>query len=63
MYNLNWVCFSTTVNRVWQFSLTVDQDKGKAEKNALTTVMLLVFKIAVHTGFLGGKSGVYKWIR
>lgn len=37
--------------------MTVDQDKGKAEKNALTTAMLLVLKIAVHTGFLGGNLG------
>lgn len=43
MYNLNCVCFSTIVSILSLavlFTLTIDQDKGKAEKNVPIIVML-----------------------
>lgn len=58
MYNLNWVCFSTTVNRVWQFSSHCQQIKMKEKlRKRSQHSHALGFKTAVHTGFLGGNLG------
>lgn len=65
MYNLNCVCFSTIVSILSLavlFTLTIDQDKGKAEKNVPIIVMLFGSRNSSTHGFLRDKLGVYKQI-